>query len=76
MHSMIKAISSVALLTALAAPVCAQSWPEAGKPIYIVVPAPGGGGTGDTIARMLAEQLATRLKTSFVIENKAKKLKA
>lgn len=70
MHSMIKAISSVALLTALAAPVCAQSWPEAGKPVHIVVPAPGGGGTGDTIARMLAEQLATRLKTSFVIENK------
>lgn len=70
MHSILKTLSSVALLTALAAPVCAQSWPEAGKPIYIVVPAPGGGGTGDTIARMLAEQLATRLKTSFVIENK------
>jgi len=70
MHSMIKAISSVTLLTALMAPVCAQSWPEAGKPIHIVVPAPGGGGTGDTIARMLAEQLGTRLKTSFIIENK------
>jgi tripartite-type tricarboxylate transporter receptor subunit TctC len=70
MHSMIKALSSVALLTALAAPVCALSWPEAGKPVHIVVPAPGGGGTGDTIARMLAEQLATRLKTSFIIENK------
>ena len=70
MHSMIKAISSVTLLTAFMAPVCAQSWPEAGKPIHIVVPAPGGGGTGDTIARMLAEQLGTRLKTSFIIENK------
>lgn len=70
MLAMIKTLSSVALLTALAAPVCAQSWPEAGKPVHIVVPAPGGGGTGDTIARMLAEQLATRLKTSFIIENK------
>ncbi len=70
MHSILKTLSSVALLAALTAPVCAQSWPEAGKPIHIVVPAPGGGGTGDTIARMLAEQLATRLKTSFVIENK------
>lgn len=70
MHAMIKTLSSVALLTALVAPVCAQSWPEAGKPVHIVVPAPGGGGTGDTIARMLAEQLATRLKTSFIIENK------
>lgn len=70
MHSIIKTLSSVAMLTALIAPACAQSWPEAGKPVHIVVPAPGGGGTGDTIARMLAEQLATRLKTSFVIENK------
>lgn len=70
MHSILKTLSSVALITALTAPVFAQSWPEAGKPVHIVVPAPGGGGTGDTIARMLAEQLATRLKTSFVIENK------
>lgn len=70
MHSMIKTLTSIVMLTALAAPVCAQSWPEAGKPVHIVVPAPGGGGTGDTIARMLAEQLATRLKTSFIIENK------
>lgn len=71
MKSIFKTLSCAALLAAAyAAPVSAQTWPEAGKPVHIVVPAPGGGGTGDTIARMLAEQLATRLKTSFVIENK------
>ena len=36
-----------------------------------IVPAPGGSGTGDTIARVLAEELQARLKTSIVIDNKA-----
>ena len=71
MQSMLKTLTGAALLAAIfSSPTSAQTWPEAGKPIHIVVPAPGGGGTGDTIARMLAEQLATRLKTSFIIENK------
>lgn len=48
----------------------ASNWPSPDKPIQITVPGPGGGGTGDTLARMLAEQLATRLKTSVIIENK------
>ncbi len=58
----------VGLLTA--APARAQDWPAAGRTIQIVVPAPGGSGTGDTIARVLAEELAKRLKTPFVIDNK------
>jgi len=71
MQFMLKTLTCGALLAAtLSSPTSAQTWPEPGKPIHIVVPAPGGGGTGDTIARMLAEQLATRLKTSFIIENK------
>jgi tripartite-type tricarboxylate transporter receptor subunit TctC len=52
-------------------PAQAQDWPAAGKTIQLTVPAPGGGGTGDTIARILAEELAKRLKTTFVIDNKA-----
>jgi tripartite-type tricarboxylate transporter receptor subunit TctC len=47
-----------------------EAWPAAGKPIQVIVPAPGGGGTGDTIARVVAEALAKRLKTSIVVDNK------
>ena len=66
-------LSSLAASGALlAAPgfVAAQEWPAPGKPIQLVVPAPGGSGTGDTIARLVAEQLGRRLNTSFVIDNK------
>jgi tripartite-type tricarboxylate transporter receptor subunit TctC len=53
----------------LASPALAEDWP-AGKTVQIVVPAPGGGGTGDSIARVVAEELAKRLKTSVVVDNK------
>ncbi len=70
---MYRTFSRLALAAALAAgfafPALAQDWP-AGKTIQIIVPAPGGGGTGDTIARVVAEELAKRLKTSIVIDNK------
>jgi hypothetical protein len=52
-------------------PALAQDWPQPGKTIQLVVPAPGGSGTGDTIARVLAEELQSRLKTTFVVDNKA-----
>src|SRR5450755_935470 len=55
----------------LAAPTLAQDWPAPNKPIQLIVPAPGGSGTGDTIARVVAEELQTRLKATFVVDNKA-----
>lgn len=55
---------------ALASAAAADEWPAPGKPIQVVVPAPGGSGTGDTIARVVAEQMAKRLGTSIVIDNK------
>ncbi|MBK7061949.1 MAG: tripartite tricarboxylate transporter substrate binding protein [Rubrivivax sp.] len=61
------AVAGLGLCTAAQA----QDWPAAGKTVQIIVPAPGGGGTGDTIARVLAEELGKRLKTTFVIDNKA-----
>ena len=64
--------AALSLLASLfAAPAFAQDWPQPGKTIQVVVPAPGGSGTGDTIARVLAEELQSRLKTTFVIDNKA-----
>ena len=65
--------AALAALVALAgAPALAQNgWPQPGKPIQLIVPAPGGSGTGDTIARIVAEELQKRLNATFVIENKA-----
>ena len=48
----------------------ATDWPVAGRNIRLIVPSPGGGGTGDTIARIFAEELARRLKTVFVVDNR------
>jgi len=61
--------AAAALLPVLVFPALAQDWP-AGKTVQIVVPAPGGGGTGDSIARVVSEALAKRLQTSVVIDNK------
>ena len=61
--------AAAALLPVLVLPAFAQDWP-AGKTVQIVVPAPGGGGTGDSIARVVSEALAKRLQTSVVIDNK------
>ena len=60
---------AAALAAGLALPAQAQDWP-AGKTVQIVVPAPGGGGTGDTIARVIAEELGKHLKTSVIVDNK------
>ena len=61
-----------ATAAALITPVAthAQAWPQAGKPVQVIVPAPGGGGTGDTIARLVAQELGQRLGTSVVVDNK------
>ncbi|MBL8344192.1 MAG: tripartite tricarboxylate transporter substrate binding protein [Rubrivivax sp.] len=65
-------LAGLGALTALAAlPALAQSeWPAAGKNLFLTVPSPGGSGTGDTIARLMAEEMGKRLKATFVIENK------
>ncbi len=63
---------NAALLLSLGAltSAVAADWPEPGKTVQIVVPAPGGAGTGDAIARLLADQLGKRLKASFIIDNR------
>ncbi|MDQ2081986.1 tripartite tricarboxylate transporter substrate binding protein [Xanthobacteraceae bacterium Astr-EGSB] len=48
----------------------AEDWPASGKTIQVIVPAPGGAGTGDSIARVLADQIANRLKASVVVDNR------
>ena len=45
----------------------AQSWPD--KPVKIIVPF-GAGGSGDTLARVVAEHLSATFKQQFVVENR------
>lgn len=62
---------SLAALLALAPAAFAQApgpWPT--QPIRIIVPAPGGGGTADTIARVLAQELEKRLPQRVLIDNR------
>lgn len=46
----------------------AQDYPS--RPVKIIVPYPPGG-TNDSVARVLAQRLQDRLKTPFIVENKA-----
>ena len=48
----------------------AEDWPAAGKTVRLILPSPGGSGTGDTIGRIFAEELSKRLKVPFVVDNK------
>ncbi len=64
---------TVTLFSASAALVVfssAGAQPYPAKPVRIVVPFPAGGGV-DVTARILAQQLTTRMGQSFVVENRA-----
>lgn len=69
-------LSSFAVFTsamaaiAATSPAVAADWPVPGKPIELIVPAPGGGGTGDTIARLIGERLGKRLGATVIVDNR------
>src|SRR5438309_1784582 len=50
-----------------AAPVQSQEWPN--KPVRIIVPF-AAGGSGDLLARVVAQHLSTNLKQQFIVENR------
>lgn len=54
------------LLLMLALPAWGQGYPA--KPVKIIVPL-AAGGTGDTLARLLAEELSKSLGAAFIIDN-------
>jgi tripartite-type tricarboxylate transporter receptor subunit TctC len=56
---------AVLLISPVAAP--AEEWPS--RPVRVIVPF-GAGGSGDAIARVLAEHLATAFGQQFVVENR------
>lgn len=69
-RSMNALMASAALaFAAIPAAASAATWPD-GKPVSIVVPyAPGG--TADALARLIAQHLGPKLKTSVIVVNKA-----
>lgn len=48
----------------------AEDWPTPGRTVRLILPSPGGSGTGDTIGRLFADELSKRLKVPFVVDNK------
>jgi len=54
--------------TARAQPASADRWP--GQPVRIIVPAPGGGGTADTLARIFAQEMEKRVNQRVLIDNR------
>lgn len=62
-----RTLTGVWLLSCLAAPTHAASFPD--RPISIIVPYTPGG-SSDVVARLVAQQLAVELKQSVVVENK------
>lgn len=71
MYRKILSFAAAALmLPGLALANTTAQWPDPGKPVHIIVPAPAGGGTADTIARFLAEKLSKKLKGNFIVESR------
>jgi tripartite-type tricarboxylate transporter receptor subunit TctC len=44
------------------------AWPD--RPVRIIVPAPGGAGTADTVARIMAGEMEKRLPQRVIVENR------
>jgi len=46
----------------------AEAWPA--RPVRLIVPAPGGGGTADTLARVFAQEMEKRIGQRVVVDNR------
>ena len=68
-RSFVGLLASATLACGYTSGAQASDWPSAHKPVYIIVPAPGGGGTADTISRLIADQLGKKLHGNFVIDS-------
>lgn len=69
MKILLSGLFAALLLTqAPATPAAAQTYPD--KSVRLIVPFPPGGAT-DVTARILADELSTRFKQTFIVENRA-----
>lgn len=71
LHGMIALLCALpfSICTLLATPAAAQVDAYPSKPIRIVVPL-AAGGTGDTMARLLAENMSSDIGKRIVVENR------
>jgi tripartite-type tricarboxylate transporter receptor subunit TctC len=60
-------LKTVATLLALNTIAAAQDYPS--KPVRVIIPFPPGG-INDTVGRLVATQLSTRLGKQFVVDNR------
>lgn len=61
-------LAATALGAATPAFAQAPAWPS--RPVRIILPAPGGGGTADTLARIFAQEMEKRIPQPVIIENR------
>lgn len=61
-------LAATALGPAAPSQAQAPAWPT--RAIRLIVPAPGGGGTADTLARIFAQELEKRVPQPVVVENR------
>jgi tripartite-type tricarboxylate transporter receptor subunit TctC len=60
-------VGALALLLATSAALPQQDWPN--RPVQVIVPF-AAGGSGDVLARVVAQYLTSSLKQQFVVENR------
>src|SRR5262245_40224405 len=70
MHRRVRAVAAAIVLTWLAAALPAQAETYPNHPVKLIVPY-AAGGTGDIVARVIADRLAIALGQSVVVENRA-----
>jgi len=68
-QALLSASAVAAALSLAAGPALAQAQRYPAKPVRIVVPYPAGGGT-DTLARVVAQELAARWPQPVIVENR------
>jgi tripartite-type tricarboxylate transporter receptor subunit TctC len=68
MRTFLRMLALAVIAAGVPAAALAQAWPN--RPIKLICPFPAGGGT-DVIARIVAQQLSTRLGQNVYVENRS-----
>ena len=67
-RTLVSAVALAAAAPALAQTDTAANWPS--RPVRMIVPAPGGAGTADSVARIFAQEMEKRLPQRVIVDNR------